>query len=136
MSEKTFPDRRETEFFIRRYTKFFFDEKFNGDLALANWRTVYLQRNCNEVFSEFNRNFLTTVEKNALTEKKLSSNINKTTSDKLWLTKEIKQLFGEKHRYFNDYKMTQSFKSFLSFKKVLQTRKSKRNYKKNIQRFF
>ena len=45
------------------------------------------------------------------------SNIKKITSDKPWLTKKIQQLVAEKHRYFNDYKVTQSAESFVSFKK-------------------
>ena len=40
-----------------------------------------------------------------------------TTSEKLWVTKEIKLLAAEKHRYFNEYKLTQSAESFVSFKK-------------------
>ena len=64
------------------------DEKFSRDLALADWRTVNQQKNCNEIYAEFNRNFLTLLEKNAPIEKKLVSNIIKTTSEKHWVTKE------------------------------------------------
>ena len=70
-----------------------------------------------KMFAEFNRVFLTILEKNASTEKKLVSNIKKTTSDKPSVTKEILHLVAEKHRYFNDYKLTQSAESFVSFKK-------------------
>ena len=69
------------------------------------------------MFTEFNKIFLTILEKNAPTEKKLVSNIKKTTSEKPWMTKEIKHLVSEKHRYFNEYKLTQSAESFASFKK-------------------
>ena len=69
------------------------------------------------MFAEFNKNFLTILEKNAPTEKKLVSNIKKTTSEKTWMTKEIKHLVSQKHRYFNEYKLTQSAESFASFKK-------------------
>ena len=103
-------------YFIKRDTKNFVDEKFNRDLALADWRTIYKQRNC-KMFAEFNRIFMTILEKNAPTEKKLVSNIKKTTSEKFWVTKEIQHLVVEKHRYFNDYKLTQSAESFVSFKK-------------------
>ena len=65
------------------------------------------------MFAEFNKIFLTILEKNAPTEKKLVSNIKKTTSEKPWVTKEIKHLVAEKHRYFNEY----SAESFASFKK-------------------
>ena len=101
--------------FIKGDTKNFVDEKFNRDLALADWRTIYQQRNCHEMFADFYKNFLTILEKNAPTEKKLVSNIKKTTSEKPWLTKEIQHLVAEKHRYFNDYKLTQSAESFVSF---------------------
>ena len=104
-------------YFIKRDTKNFVDEKFNGDLALADWRSVYQQRNCDEMFAEFNRIFMTILEKNAPTEKNLVSNIKKTTSEKPWVTKEIQHLVAEKHRCFNDYKLTQSAESFVSFKK-------------------
>ena len=69
------------------------------------------------MFAEFNKIFLTILEKIAPTEKKLVSNIKKTTSEKPWVTKEIKHLVAEKHRYFNEYKLTQSAESFASFKK-------------------
>ena len=59
---------------------------------------------------------MTILEKNAPTEKKLVSNIKNTTSEKPWATKEIQHLVAEKHRYFNDYKLTQSAESFVSFK--------------------
>ena len=91
---------KKQNYFIKRDTKHFVDEKCNGDLALADWRTVYQQRNCGERFAEFNRIFLTILEKNAPTEKKLISNIKMTTSEKPWLTKEIKHLVAEKHPYF------------------------------------
>ena len=38
-------------YFIKRDTKNFVDEKFNRDLALSDWRTVYQQRNCVEMFA-------------------------------------------------------------------------------------
>ena len=47
------------------------------------------------MFAEFNKIFLTILEKNTPTEKKLVSNIKKTTSEKPWMTKEIKRLVSE-----------------------------------------
>ena len=72
---------------------------------------------------------MTILEKNAPTEKKLVSMIKKTTSEKPWVTKEIQHLVAEKHRYFNDYKLTQSAESFVSFKKYrnLANRKLKKS---------
>ena len=104
-------------YFIEQDTKIFVDEKFNRDLAFADWRRVYQQRNCDEMFAEFNRIFLTILEKNAPTEKELVSNMKRSTSEKPWVTREIQHLVAEKHRYFNDYKLTQSAQSFVSFKK-------------------
>ena len=68
------------------------------------------------------------LEKNAPTEKIIVSNI-KTTWEKPWLTKEIHPLVAEKHRYFNDYKLTQSAESFVSFKEYrnLVNRKLKKH---------
>ena len=53
------------------------------------------------------------------------------------MTKEIKQLVAEKHRYFNDYKVTYSAESFVSFKKYrnLVYRKLKK-HKINFKRIF
>ena len=67
------------------------------------------------MFAEFNRIFLTILEKNAPTEKKLVSNKKKTTSEKPWVTKVIQHLIAEKHRYFNDYKLKQKAESVVSF---------------------
>ena len=108
------------------------------DLALAVWRTVYQQRNCDELFAEFNRNFLTILEKNAPTENKLISNIKTTTSEKPWVTKEIEHLVAEKHRHFKDYKLTQSAESFVSFKKYrnLVIRKLKEAQNQFSEEFF
>ena len=69
------------------------------------------------MFAELNKICLTILEKNAPTEKKLVSNIKKTTSEKPWMTKEITHLVSEKHRYFKEYKLTQSAEPFASFKK-------------------
>ena len=44
-------------YFIKRDTKNFVIEKFNRDLALADWRKVHQQRNCDEMFAEFYKNF-------------------------------------------------------------------------------
>ena len=125
-------------YFIKRDTKNFVDEKSNRDVALADWRTVYQQRNCDEMFAEFNRIFLTILKKIAPTEKKLVSNIKKTTSEKPWVTKEIKHLVAEKHCYFKDYKLTQGAESFVSFKKHrnLVNRKLKKAQNQFLEEFF
>ena len=43
--------------------------------------------------------------------------MKQTTSEKPWVTTEIQHFVAEKHRYFNEYKLTQSAESFVSFKK-------------------
>ena len=83
------------------------------EIWLLQIEEQFIKRNCDEMFAEFNRIFMTILEKNAPTEKKLVSNRKKTTSDKPWVTKEIQQFVAEKHRYFNDYKLTQSAESFV-----------------------
>ena len=57
---------------------------------------------CLQSLTEF---FLKILEKNTPTEKKLVSNIKKTTSEKHWVTKENQHLVAQKHSYFTDYKM-------------------------------
>ena len=57
--------------------KQFFDNIFKIDLAFAYWRTISQQRNCNEMFAEFNRIYLKTLEKKAPTEMKSISNSKK-----------------------------------------------------------
>ena len=61
-----------------------------------------------------------------------------TTSEKPWETKEIKHLVAEKHRYFKDYKLTQSAESFVSFKKYrnLVYRKLKEAQNQFSEEFF
>ena len=90
------------------------------------------------MLAEFNRTFLTILEKNAPTEKKLISNIKTTTSEKPWVTKEIKHLVAEKHRYLKDYKLTQSAESFVSFKKYRSfvNRKLKQAQNQFLEEFF
>ena len=81
---------------------------------------------------------MTILEKNASTEKKLFSMVKKTTSEEPWVTKEIQHLVAEKHRYFNDCKLTQSAESFLSFKKYrnLVNRKLKEAQTQFSEEFF
>ena len=67
--------KRKTKVFYSTRFKIFVDEKFNIVLALADWRAVYQQKNCDEMFAEFKRIFLRTLEKNAPTDKKLVFNI-------------------------------------------------------------
>ena len=54
------------------------------------------------------------------------------------MTKEIKHLVSEKHRYFNEYKLTQSAETFASFKKYrnLVNRKLKEAQNQFSEDFF
>ena len=45
------------KFLLLEKNKNIVDEKFNRDLALADWRTVYQQINFDEMFAEFNNFF-------------------------------------------------------------------------------
>ena len=85
---------------------------------------------CSQILTEF-------LEKYAPTEKKLVSNLKRTTSEKPWVTKEILHLVAVKHRYFKDYKLIQIAESFVSFKKYRNfvNRKLKK-HKINIQWIF
>ena len=58
-------------FLLNEIQKVLSMKKFIRNLALADWRKVYQQKNFDEKFVEFNRIFLTTLEKHASTEKKL-----------------------------------------------------------------
>ena len=97
-------------YFIRLDTKNFVDGKTQYRCSSCGLKKFIDNK-------EYKRIFLTTLEKNPPTEKKLFSNIKSITSDKPWVTEEIKQLVAQKYRYFKDYKLTQSAKSFLSIKK-------------------
>ena len=55
--EQTFLLEEKQNYCIEQDTKNFVDEKIIKVLALADWRTVYQQRNCDEMFVEFNRIF-------------------------------------------------------------------------------
>ena len=54
------------------------------------------------------------------------------------MTKKIQHIIAEKHRYFNDYNMTQSAESFVSFKKYrnLVNRKLKEAQNQFSEDFF
>ena len=43
--------------FFRSNTKIFPGEKFNWDLVFADWRSMYQQGNCDEMFTKFNEIF-------------------------------------------------------------------------------
>ena len=90
---------------------------------------------CLQSLTEF---FLTILEKNAPTEKKLVPNIKQSTSEKPWVTKEIQHLVAEKYRYFNYFKLTQSAESFVSFEKCrnLVNRKLKEAQNQFSEDFF
>ena len=129
---------KKQSYFIEQDTNNFVDEKFNRDLALADWRTVCQKKTAIKCLQSLTEFFLTILEKNEPTEKKNGSNIKKTTSEKPWMTKEIRHLVAEKHRYFNDYKSTQNAESFVSFKKYcnLVNRKLKEAQNQLSEDFF
>ena len=56
--------RNEDTYFFRRNIKFFSGEKFNRDLAFADWRPMYQEENCDEMFT-FNEIFLSIIDQHA-----------------------------------------------------------------------
>ena len=46
--------RNEDKYFFRRNMKYFSGEKLNRDLAFADWRPMYQEKNCDEMFTKFN----------------------------------------------------------------------------------
>ena len=84
---------------------------------------------CLQSLTEF---FLTIPEKKRLNREEIGFQCKKNYFKKPWLTKKVQHLVAEKHRYFNDYKLTKSAESFVSFKKY----RSLVNRKKEAQNQF
>ena len=60
--------RNEDTYFFRRNMKFFSGEKFNRDLAFADWRPMYQEENCDDIFTKFNEIFQTILDQHAPTQ--------------------------------------------------------------------
>ena len=45
--------------------KLFSGEKFNRDLAFADWRPMHQQKNCDELFTKFNEIFQSVLDQHA-----------------------------------------------------------------------
>ena len=57
--------RNEDTYFYRRIMKYFSGEKFNRDLAFADWRPMYQEENCDELFTKFNETFQSILDQHA-----------------------------------------------------------------------
>ena len=52
-------------YFFRRNIKIFSGENFNRDLAFADWRPMYQEETCDEVFTKFNEIFQSVIDQHA-----------------------------------------------------------------------
>ena len=89
------------EDFFRRNMKFFSGEKFNRDLAFADWRPMYQEENCDEMFTNFNEIFQSILDQHAPIQICDSSIKQNKKSDKPWISEELKKLIAEKHYKFS-----------------------------------
>ena len=92
--------RNEDTYFFRRNMKFFSGEKFNRDLAFADWRPMYQEENCDEMFTNFNEIFQSILDQHAPIQICDSSIKQNKKSDKPWISEELKELIAEKHYKF------------------------------------
>ena len=69
--------RNENTYFFKRNMKVLSGEKFNRDLAFADWRPMYQEENCDEMFTKFNKTFQSILDQHAPMQISDSS-INKT----------------------------------------------------------
>ena len=109
--------RNEDTYFLRRNMKFFSGEKFNRDLAFADWRPMYREDNCDEIFTKFNEIFQSIFDKHAPIQICDSSIKQNKKSDKPWISSELKKLIIEKYHLYNQYKFSQNYDVFDEFKK-------------------
>ena len=130
--------RNEDTCFFKRNMKFFWGEKFNRDLAFADWRPMYQEENCNEMFTKFNEIFQSIFDQQAPIRICDSSIKQNKKSDKPWISKELKKLIAEKHHLYNQYKFSQNYDVFDEFKKCrnLLNRKLRHAHHKYSVKFF
>ena len=57
--------RHEDTYFFRRNLKIFPGENFNRDLPFADWRPMYQEENCDEMFTKFNEIFQSKIDQHA-----------------------------------------------------------------------
>ena len=108
--------RNKDTYFFRKNMKFFSGEKFNRDLAFVDWRPMYQEENCDEMFTKFNEIFQSILDQHALIQICDCSIKQNKKSNKAWISKELKKLTAEKHLY-NQYKFSQNYDVFDEFKK-------------------
>ena len=109
--------RNEDTYFFKRNMKFFSGEKFNRDLASADWRYIYQEENCDEMFTKFNAILQSIIDQLAPIQICDSSIKQNKKSDKPWISKVLRKLIAEKHHLYNQYKFSQNYDVFDEFKK-------------------
>ena len=57
--------KNEDTYLFRRNVKFFSGENFNRDLVFADWRPMYQEANCDEMFTKFNEIFQSILDQHA-----------------------------------------------------------------------
>ena len=121
--------------FFRRNLKFFSGEKFNRDLAFADWQPLYQEENCDEMFTKFNEIFQSILDQHAPIQILDSSLKQNKQNEKPWTSKELKKLIAEKHHLYNQYKFSQNYDVFDEFKKY-RNRKLRDAHRKYSVNFF
>ena len=130
--------RNEDAYFFRRNMKFFSGEKINRDLAFADWRPMYQEENCDEMFTKLNEFFRSVLDQYAPIQVCDSSIKQTKKTDKPWISKELKNLIAEKHHLYNQYKFSQNYDVLDEFKKCrnLVNRKLRDVHHKHSVNFF
>ena len=111
--------RNEDAYFFRRNMKLFSGDKFNRNLSFADWRPMYQEENCDEMFTKFNVIFQSTLDQDATIQICDSSIKQNKKIDKPWISKEHKKLVAEKHHLYKQYKFSQNYNVFDKFKKAV-----------------
>ena len=130
--------RNEDTYLFRRNMKLFLGEKFNRELAFADWRPMYQEENCDEMFTKFNEIFQSILDHYAPIQICDSSIKQNKKCDKIWISKELKKLIAEKHHLYNQYKFSRNYDVFDEIKKCrnLMNRKLRDAHHKYSVNFF
>ena len=78
---------------------------------------MYLEENCDEMFTKFNEIFQSILDQHAPIQVCDSSIKQNKRSDKSSISKELKKLIAEKHHLYNQCKFFQNYDVFDEFKK-------------------
>ena len=78
-------------------------------MAFADWRPMYQQENCDEMFTEFNEIFESILDQHAFLQICDSSIKRKTKNGTPWIPMGLTKLIAEKHHLYNRYKFSQNY---------------------------